>query len=92
MTGVSGTLTGKEQGFDRVDYSLDYAAEAESVAVVTTFDLGFGEFDVYFSEDEAEQFIVKFRDELVRAKQARLEWETDTDPDSGVAETGGGGR
>lgn len=89
--GVSGRLSGQEMRLE-VDYDLDHEGGGEYQAVVATFDLGFAEFDAHFTEEEAEQFIVEFRDELVRAKQAKLEWETNTDPESGVAEADGGER
>lgn len=58
----------------------------ETQIVRLTFDLGGLEMNTDFSIEEAEEFIVAYRDAVVRAKQARLEWETNTDPESGIAE------
>lgn len=86
----SGELRGQELPLDRVSYEMSWKECGEFQFVTVTFDLGFAEFDVDFELEEAEQFIVEFRDELVRAKQAELEYETNTDPESGVAATDGG--
>lgn len=89
----SGELRGHDQPLDAVDYEIDMVEFEEGHCMVAvTFDLGFAELDVQFNSEDAEEFIVEFRDELVHAKQAQLEWETNTDPETGVAETDGGDR
>jgi hypothetical protein len=44
------------------------------------------EAELTFDIEAAEEFLIQFRDEIVRAKQKELEWETNTDPESGIAE------
>lgn len=56
--------------------------------VAVTFEISIVEFEVEFKIEQAEEFIVEFRDELNHAKQNKLEWETNTDPKTGVAEDG----
>lgn len=87
---VCGELRGQDVPLDRVSYELSREESGAYQFVTVTFDLGLAEFDVNFEVEKAEQFIVEFRDEVVRAKQADLEYQTDTDPETGVAATDGG--
>ncbi|WP_143414708.1 hypothetical protein [Halorubrum sp. SD683] len=88
--GPGGRLRGKDMVVDEIGYELDYQTEDEYAWVLLTLDLGFTEVEVQFDSEKAEQFIVEFRDELVKAKQEQLEYDTNTDPDSGVCATDGG--
>lgn len=92
MPSVGGWLEGKEIPLDRIDYELAHNTEEGDSWVLVTFDLGFAEVEVQFDAEQAEEFIVEFRDELVRAKQASLEQQTDTDSDTGVAKPDGGAK
>lgn len=63
------------------------AYEADSVGLVElTIDFGGVKAELTMDIKHAEQFIVEGRDAVVQAKQAELEWETDTDPEAGVNE------
>lgn len=83
----AGELRGQDMQLDAVDYEIDMVEIEEGLSMVfVTFDFGFAELDVEFNVEDGEEFIVEFRDELVRAKQAQLEYQTNTDPESGVAD------
>ena len=77
---------GTSRSLDAVSWELE-AQEADGYAFVA---LRFGfaglEAELTFDIEAAEEFLIQFRDEIVRAKQKELEWETNTDPESGIAE------
>lgn len=82
----SAEFHGTSHTLDAVSWELE-AQEADGYAFVA---LRFGfaglEAELTFGIEAAEEFLVQFRDEIVRAKQKELEWETNTDPESGIAE------
>ncbi len=90
--GPGGRLRGKDIPIDEIGYELDHQSDDGYAWVLLTLDLGFTEVEVQFDTDRAETFLVEFRDELVKAKRAQLEQQTNTDPSSGVAECDGGER
>jgi len=63
------------------------AQEADGYAFVA-LRFGFAGFEaeLTFDIETAEEFLIQFREDIVRAKQKELEWETNTDPESGIAE------
>ena len=77
---------GKGHSLDAVPWELE-AREADGYAFVA---LRFGfaglETELTFDIETAEEFLIQFRDEIVRAKRKELEWETNTNPDTGIAE------
>lgn len=78
-------LAGEQVLSEGASYDIEHVEHGgEAYSVEVTVDLGGLELTLDFALEEAEEFIVRFRDEVVRAKQAKLEWETDTDVDSGV--------
>lgn len=79
------TRTGEVAG--AVGYDVEHVEldGGQTQVVRLTFDLWELEASVNFHIDQAEDFIVRFRDEVVRAKQAEVEWETNTNPDTGIA-------
>jgi hypothetical protein len=79
-------VTGSGCFLDAVNWELDSHAE-DGIGVVE-LQLGLGGLDVElsFTIDEAQSFLEDVRDETVRAKQAELEWEMDTDPETGIEE------
>lgn len=80
----AGEMRGDSRRFDLVNYEVGHKSEDGCSWVIVTFDFDFAEFDVMFKRELAEKFVVELRDELVRAKQSELEWQTNTDPESGV--------
>lgn len=85
---VQMSITGTGKTANSVSYEIEHVEleDGEMNIVRVTFDLWEFEISVDFNVDEADQFLTRFRDEVVRAKQSRLEWETDTDPSTGVSE------
>ncbi len=85
---ASVTITGTGEVAGAVGYEVEHVEldDGETQLVRLTFDLWELSASVDFHIDQAEDFLVQFRDEVVRAKQAQLEWETDTDPETGIAE------
>ena len=85
---VSVTISGTGNVAGAVGYEVEHVEldNGETQLVRLTFDLWELSASVDFHIDQAEDFLVQFRDEVVRAKQAELEWETNTDPESGIAE------
>jgi hypothetical protein len=85
---VAITISGTDNVADAVGYEIEHVelGDGETQLIRLTFDLWELSASVDFHIDQAEDFIVQFRDEVVRAKQAELEWETDTDPEAGIAE------
>jgi hypothetical protein len=81
-------LSGEEFISETATYDVDHVAHAggETVTIDLTVDMGGISLTVDMDLDEAESFIRQFRDEIVRARQARIEWETDTDPETGISE------
>lgn len=77
---------GTGHSLDAVSWELE-AQEADGYAFVA---LRFGfaglEAELTFDIETAEEFLIQVRDEIVRAKQKELKWETNTDPDTGIAE------
>ena len=82
------TISGTGEVAGAVSYEVEHVEldGGETQLVRITFDLWELFASVDFHVDQAEEFIIQLRDEIVRAKQARLEWETNTDPESGIAE------
>lgn len=60
-------------------------AGGEIQLVEVTLDTGAVEISTEFELDEAEEFLVEFRDAIVDGKIKELEWETDTGPETGLA-------
>jgi hypothetical protein len=85
---VAVTISGTGNIADAVGYKVEHVEldNGETQLVRLTFDLWQLTASVDFHIDQAEDFLVQFRDEIVRAKQAELEWETNTDPETGIAE------
>lgn len=85
---VAVTISGTGNIADAVGYEVEHVEldDGETQLVRLAFDLWQLTASVDFHIDQAEDFLVQFRDEVVRAKQAELEWETDTDPETGIAE------
>lgn len=85
---VAVTISGTGNVADAVGYEVEHVEldDGETQLVLLTFELWELSASVDFHIDQAEDFLVQFRDEVVRAKQAELEWETNTDPESGIAE------
>lgn len=85
---VAVTISGTGQVASAVGYEVEHVEldDGETQLIRLTFDLWELSASVDFHIDQAEDFLVRFRDEVVRAKQAELEWETDTDPETGIAE------
>lgn len=83
-----GRIFGTGKIADTVDCETEHIedTEAEVQMIEVTFDFYMVEFSVTYSIKEAEEFLVGFRDEIIRAKRAQLEWETDTDPETGIAD------
>ena len=81
-------LSGDQLVSENVGYDIEHVehGDGEAYSIDLTLDLGGLDVVVEFPlEDEtAEEFLVAFRDEIVRGKRAKLKWETDTDPESGV--------
>jgi hypothetical protein len=71
---------------DAVTWELDSHESDRHAFVDLCFNFGELEAELSFEIEDAEQFIVQFRDEVVRAKQRELEWQTDTDSQTGVPE------
>jgi hypothetical protein len=71
---------------DVVTWELDSHESDGHAFVDLCFNFGELEAELSFEIEDAEQFIVQFRDEVVRAKQRELEWQTDTDSQTGVPE------
>ncbi|MUW14849.1 hypothetical protein GJ633_09370 [Halorubrum sp. CBA1125] len=67
-----------------VGWETDSHAEDGIGMIELCIQLGGFDVELSFRIDEAETFLEDVRDEIVRAKQAELEWETDTDPETGV--------
>jgi len=71
--------------------SVSYEIEAtehgngEAFSVDITIDLGGLSLTIDFDPEMAEDLVVDLRDEIVRAKQKELAWQTDTDPETGVS-------
>ena len=86
--GVWARLGGEGLLNENVTYDVEAAehGDGEAYSVDLTFDLDGLSLTIDFDPEVAEEFIVAFRDEIVRAKQKELEWETDTDPESGVTD------
>lgn len=84
---VAVTISGTGNAASAVGYEIEHVEldDGETQLVRLTFDLWELSASVDFHIEQAEEFIVRFRDEVVRAKQAQLEWETDTDPETGIA-------
>lgn len=82
--GVYGTLEISELPLNDIEYDIEHVTIDGHSYLEITFKIGLGEFTARFTIERAEKFIVELRDEIVRAKQAQLEWETDTDPETGV--------
>lgn len=85
---VAVTISGTGNIADAVGYEVEHVEldDGETQLVRLTFGLWQLTASVDFHIDQAEDFLVQFRDEIVRAKQAELEWETNTDPETGIAE------
>ena len=77
---------------ERVGYEIEHVehGDGEAFAVEVTLDLGGLSITLDFPSEVAEEFLVDLRGEIVRCKEARLGWETDTDPESGVTDDEGG--
>jgi hypothetical protein len=84
---VAVTISGTGNVASAVGYEVEHVEldDGEIQLVRLTFDLWELSASVDFHIGQAEDFLVQFRDEVVRAKQAELEWETDTDPETGIA-------
>ena len=84
-------LSGNQLVSENASYDIEHVehGDGEAYSIDLTLDLGGLEVVVDFPLEAAEEFLVAFRDEIVRGKQARLEWETDTDPETGVADVEG---
>lgn len=80
------TFSGTEEVTDAVRYDVNHVSldDGETNLVCLTVNIWSLEASVNFRIEQAEEFIVQFRDETVRAKQAQLEYQTDTDPETGV--------
>lgn len=85
---ASVSITGTGEVVGAVGYESEHVEldGGETQLVRLTFGLWELSASIDFHVDQAEEFIVQLRDEVVRAKQTRLEWETNTDPESGIAE------
>lgn len=85
---VAVTISGTGNVASAVGYEVEHVKldDGETQLIRLTFDLWELSASVDFHIDQAEDFLVQFRDEVVWAKQAELEWETDTDPATGIAE------
>lgn len=85
---VAVTISGTGNVASAVGYDVEHVEldAGETQLIRLTFDLWELSASVDFNIDQAGDFIVRFRDEVVRAKQVELEWETDTDPETGIAE------
>lgn len=85
---LSATIAGAEKVVDSVGYEIEHIEgdSGETPLVRVTFDLWQLEIFVTFSIDDAEEFLVAFRDEIVRAKQEKLEQKTNTDPETNGTE------
>lgn len=80
-------LRGEGRAFESTPLTVEHVEEddGETQIVRVEADLYNLTAEIDFLVDDAEQFLILFRDEIVRAKRAELEWETDTDPDTGIA-------
>jgi hypothetical protein len=82
----SAEFHGTSYTLDAVSWEIE-AQQADGYAFVALrFGLAGLEAELTFDIEAAEEFLIQFRDEIVRAKQKELEWETNTDPESGIAE------
>jgi len=79
-------LSGQELLSETATYDIDHFGHesGETVTITLTVDMGELELTLAFDPDTAEAFVVAVRDAVVRAKQARIEWETDTGPETGI--------
>jgi len=84
--GVYANIVGEGALHDNAGYEVEHVADAggQEQIIRLTVDLGGLQLSLDFNLEGAEEFIVRVRDAVVRAHQARLEWETDTDPETGV--------
>lgn len=85
------SLTGGEVVYESVDYDVKHVEHdgGEAHTIELTLNLGGLSVTVDFPLNTAEAFLGEFRDEIVRAKRTKLEWETDTDPSTGVPDAEG---
>jgi len=81
-------LSGEEFISETATYDIDHIVHGsgETVTIDLTVNMGEISLIVDMDLDEAESFLRCFRNEIVRGKRARLEWETDTDSETGVPE------
>lgn len=83
---LSLSISGRGNAADAVNYDVEHLEleDGEYHMVRVNLDIGFVEASVDFDLDDAEEFLIEFRDHLVNAKRAQLEWESNTDPTTGV--------
>jgi hypothetical protein len=82
----SAEFHGASHTLDAVSRELE-AQEADGYAFVALrFGFAGGEAEPLVDIKAASDFLIQFRDEIIRAKQKAPEWETNTDPESGIAE------
>lgn len=76
----------EDEFFECVDYEVTHADHDGGESQTVELTVGREGLTVTheFPIEAAEEFIVRFRNAVVRAKQAELEWQTNTDPSSGV--------
>lgn len=86
--GVVASISGEGALHDNAGYEVEHRSDAggQEQFIRLTVDLGGFQLALDFNLDGAEEFVVRVRDKIVRAKQAQLEWQTDTDPETGVAD------
>ena len=83
---VQVAISGTENVASAVSYDVKHVdAVADGTQVVRlTFGLWELCVSVDFCIDQADEFLVEVRDAVVRAKRAQIEWETNTDPETGI--------
>lgn len=71
---------------ESTEYEIDHRTY-EGVPVVEITLHGAETLEISFTlrPEQAEEFVTRVRDEIVRGKRSELEWLTNTDPESGVA-------
>lgn len=67
-----------------VPWEIETSTEDGVGLVTVSFPVRGLDVEVSFPIETADEFIVELRDAIVDAKRQQLEWETDTDPDTGI--------
>jgi len=77
---VWGRVAGEALVSEQVTYDIDTVEhdDGAAVSIEVRFSVGGLSLIIDFGLEQADVFLREFRDEVVRAKRAKLEWRTDT--------------